>query len=392
MEGEPAADGRPLRQRALRFVILVGLVSFFADMAYEGARAVNGPYLALLGASGAIVGTVAGLGELVGYGLRVFSGRWADRTGRYWAVAILGYSINMLAVPILAFAGSWQLAALFMLLERTGKAIRNPPRDAMLAAASHSLGRGFTFGLHETLDRAGATLGPVLAAGVLAWRGDYPSSYLMLGAPALFALGTLLVAGRTNPRPHDLEAATTQVEAHGLPRSYWFVVAAGGLLAAGMVDFPLLAYHMGRVATFAPAAIPLLYAYANAVSGVSAFFLGRVGDAWGRRRLAVAILAPVLSTPLVLWGPQAAAVAGMALWGVGLGVVASVFKPLLAHLVTSRRRGAAFGTFDAVFGVSWFAGSALLGILYDVSRPAMAALSALFILAAFPFLLRGARA
>ncbi len=381
----PATD--TTRNRALRFVLLIGTVSLFADMAYEGARGINGPFLLLLGASGAVVGTVAGLGELLAYGLRLLSGRWADRSRRYWTIAILGYALNMLAVPILALAGSWPLAALFMLLERTGKAIRNPPRDAMLSSASHVLGRGFTFGLHETLDRVGGTLGPLLAALVLGLRGQYTLAYLLLGIPAGAAMVTLLVARATNPRPHDLEPPQVAVAARGFDRRYWLAVAAGAFLAAGLVDFPLLAYHLGRIGTVPAAAIPVLYAFTNAVSGVGAFALGRAGDAWGRRRLAPLVLAPVLSTPLVLIGTPAAAIVGFALWGIGLGVVASLFKPLIASLVPGIRRATAFGTFDAAFGIAWFAGSALLGVLYDKSETAMAVLSALLVLMAFPLLM-----
>ena len=380
-----------LRRRALRFVWAIGFVSLFADMAYEGARSINGPWLALLGASGAAVGTIAGLGELLGYGLRFASGRWSDRTGRPWPIAGLGYALNMLAVPALALAGSWQLAALFMLLERTGKAIRNPPRDAMLSQAGHSLGRGFTFGLHETLDRIGATLGPLLAAGVLAWQGHYRFAYALLGAPALAALVALVAARIANPHPHALEPVAPQATVHGFPAAYWLVLAGGAMLAAGFADFPLLAYHLGREAVLAPPAIPVLYAYANAVGGACVLGLGKAHDRWGPRHLAWAALVPVAAAPLVLLGGPALVVAGMACWGFGVAVVAGVVKPHLGALVAPRRRGRAYGTFDAAFGLSWFAGSALLGVLYDQDVRVAALASAALALPAAPLLWLAAR-
>ena len=140
---------------ALKFVVLLGVVSLFADMTYEGARSIAGPYLALLGASGTIVGLVAGFGELMGFALRLLSGYLVDKTGQYWGLTIIGYGINMVAVPLLALAGHWELAAFFIIAERMGKAIRTPARDAMLSHATAEMGRGWGFGLHEAFDQVG---------------------------------------------------------------------------------------------------------------------------------------------------------------------------------------------------------------------------------------------
>src|SRR5947209_1633865 len=152
---------------ALQFVLIIGIANFFADFTYEGARAIVGPFLGSLGASAAIVGFVAGFGELVGYGLRSVSGYFADKTQRYWAVTFAGYAINMLAVPALALAGNWPLAAALVIAERTGRAIRRPVVEAMLSHAGKSLGQGWVFGLNEALDQTGATLGPLITAFVL---------------------------------------------------------------------------------------------------------------------------------------------------------------------------------------------------------------------------------
>src|SRR3972149_1266138 len=148
--------------RALNFVILLGVVRLFPDRAYEGARSAVGPFLGMLGASAFVIGVVSGGGELVGYALRLWSGRLADRTHRYWAITFAGYALNLLAVPLLAFAGSWQIAAALVILERTGKALRTPARDAMLSYATTSTGRGGGFGLHEGLEQVGATGGALV--------------------------------------------------------------------------------------------------------------------------------------------------------------------------------------------------------------------------------------
>src|SRR5580658_3323122 len=137
------------KNTAIKFVILLGIVSFFGDMTYEGARSITGQYLAILGASGTVVGVVAGLGELFGYSVRLVSGYISDKTGKYWLVTFIGYTLNLFAVPLLALAGNWPLAASLMILERFGKSIRSPAKDAMLSYATKEVGRGWGFGLHE---------------------------------------------------------------------------------------------------------------------------------------------------------------------------------------------------------------------------------------------------
>ena len=190
---------------AFRFVLIIGIVNFFADFTYEGARSIAGPFLGSLGASAAIVGFVAGGGELAGYGLRSVSGYFADKTRRYWAAAFLGYAINMLAVPALALAGNWPVAAALIVAERTGRAIRKPSVEAMLSHAGKSIGHGWVFGWNETLDQAGATLGPLVVAFVLYRRGSYPRAFAALLISALLCLAVLAAACLLHRRPQELE-------------------------------------------------------------------------------------------------------------------------------------------------------------------------------------------
>ncbi|MDO8140884.1 MAG: MFS transporter, partial [Candidatus Brocadiales bacterium] len=171
------------KAHAIKFIVLLGIVSLFADITYEGARSINGPYLALLGASATTVGIVAGFGELIGYSLRLVSGYISDKIGRYWAITLFGYTLNMLAVPALALAGRWEIAAALMITERIGKAIRTPARDAMLSHATKEIGRGKGFGLHEALDQIGAVLGPLIVSGVLYFKGGYRTSFVTLLIP-----------------------------------------------------------------------------------------------------------------------------------------------------------------------------------------------------------------
>src|SRR2546428_2586174 len=190
---------------ALQFVLIIGIANFFADFTYEGARAIVGPFLGSLGASAAIVGFVAGFGELMGYGLRSVSGYFADKSHRHWTFAFVGYAINMLAVPALALAGRWPLASGLVVSERIGRGIRKPTVEAMLSYAGKSIGAGWVFGLNEALDQAGATIGPLLMALVLYVNGGVRAGFRVLLVAGLFCFVVLVVAPLLHPRPHQLE-------------------------------------------------------------------------------------------------------------------------------------------------------------------------------------------
>lgn len=378
-------------RKALGFVVLLGVVSLFADMTYEAARAINGPYLALLGASATAVGLVAGLGELLGYGLRLLSGILSDRTRRYWTLTILGYAVNLVAVPLMALAGRWDLAAGLMLAERLGKALRTPARDAMLSHAAHAIGRGWAFALHEALDQVGAMLGPLIVTAVLALRGSYASAYAALAAPAGLALAVLLAARLLHPRPRDLEPAAARPEARGLSRRFWQYALAAALIAAAFADFPLIAYHLKTQGLLADQHIPLLYAGAMGVDALAALFFGRWYDRRGLRALMAAVGVSAFAAPLAFASSAPLCVAGMALWGLGMGAQESVLRAAVADLVPADRRATGYGVFNTVFGIAWFAGSALMGLLYDLAPLALAGFSVAGQLAALPLLARLAR-
>ena len=370
---------------ALKFVILLGVVSLFADMTYEGARSVAGPYLALLGASGTVVGVVAGFGELIGYALRLVSGYISDRTGKYWTVTLFGYFVNLLAVPLLALAGRWEIAALLMVAERMGKAIRNPSRDAMLSHATQSIGRGWGFGLHEAMDQIGAILGPLIVAGVLYLRGGYRTSFAILAVPALLALAVLLVARALYPRPRDLEVASGELRTGGFSRIFWLYLAAVSLIAAGYVDFPLISYHFEKLSIVSEVWIPVFYAVAMGVDALSALFFGRLFDRTGLSILIVVSFLSSFFAPLVFLGGFHSALLGMALWGLGMGAQESIMRAAIAEMVPMNKRGTAYGIFNAGFGLFWFLGSAFMGILYDVSIPSLIIFSVVMQLASIPF-------
>jgi MFS family permease len=388
---EPASAPRaanPSSSAALRFVLLVGAMSLFADMAYEGARSITGPYLSLLGASALAVGVVAGGGELLGYSLRLVSGRLADVTGRYWPITIAGYVVQMTAVPALALAGSWQAAATLMALERTGKAMRNPPRDAMLARASRDIGRGWAFGLHEALDQLGAFVGPLVAAGVLAAQGDYRIAFAMLLVPSLTTLALLAVARVTYPNPDSLASRPADLHAGGLGGDLRLYLLATALVAAGFADFSLVSFHFARERTIDPDLVPVFYAIAMAAGGTGSLLFGRAFDRYGIGVLVPVTVVAAFFAPLVFLGGTWLALAGVILWGIGMGVHESIMAAAIPAMVPAGRIASAYGLFNLVYGLAWFAGSAAMGLLYDVSLPLLVAFSVAAELLAVPPLLR----
>ena len=384
-ENEPEKQDGISKGTALKFVVLLGVVSLFADMTYEGARSITGPYLAILGASATAVGIVAGFGELIGYALRLVSGYISDRTGKYWTVTLFGYFINLLAVPLLALAGSWEVAAFLMITERMGKAIRNPSRDAMLSHATQSIGRGWGFGLHEAMDQIGAILGPLIVATVLYLNGGYRISFAILLVPALLALAVLLVARALYPRPRDLEVASVELKTKGFSRVFWLYLAAVSLIAAGYVDFPLISYHFEKLSVVSKIWIPVFYAVAMGVDALAALIFGRLFDRVGLSILIVVSLLSSIFAPLVFLGGFYLALVGMALWGVGMGAQESIMRAAIAGMVPMDRRSTACGVFNAGFGLFWFLGSALMGVLYDVSISSLIIFSVLMQLASIPF-------
>jgi predicted MFS family arabinose efflux permease len=377
-----------IKKHALRFVIAIGIVSLFADMTYEGARGITGQFLFTLGASATVVGFVAGFGELAGYCLRSISGYLADKTHKYWAFMFVGYAINLLAVPALALAHNWPLAAALMIAERAGRAIRRPSVHAMLAHAGSRIGTGWAFGLHEFLDQTGATIGPLITAVVLYLHGGYPEAFAALLITALLSLASLAAARIAYPSPHELEERKpTVLQTKGFSRAYWLYAVAGMCIAAGFADFSLVAFHFQKTNTVPQSLIPVFYSAAMVTGAFASLLFGKLLDQIGQPIVLLAFLLGALFAPCVFLGGFALALVGMILWGLGLGAQDSLLKAVLVGVIPSDKRSTAFGVFDTFFGVAWFAGSAAMGLLYDKSILAVVIFSVALQLAALPFFL-----
>jgi len=355
--------------RAMKFILLMGLVSLFGDVTYEGARSIVGPYLATFGLSAAMVGLVTGFGEFTCYGLRLLSGYIADRSGRYWLITFLGYSL-IFSIPLLAFAQYWWVAALLIVAERLGKAIRTPARDAMLSFATKRVGRGLGFGIHEFMDQIGAIIGPLIVFSAIAGY-SYKEAFMVLFLPALLVILALIATWKLYPTPQRFEDEKQENEIKG---SFWLYSIFVFLSVVGFLSFPLLSYHLAHYVDLT--LIPLLYALAMGIDAVLALISGKCYDVIGLKTL---VLVPLL-TPAVLLALHpsfAGVVAGVVAWGAVMGMHEAITRAAVADLTGVKKRSTAYGIFNTVFGVAMFAGGAVLGYLYDMS----AAILVFFVLA-----------
>ena len=357
------------RKTAFQVIILLGIVSMFGDIAYEGGRSISGPYLATLGASAAMVGLITGAGEFLGYGLRLVSGYLADRTKAYWVLTFIGYGL-IGAIPLLAFAGNWQLAALLLILERIGKAIRSPARDTIISYAGKNIGRGWGFAIHEAMDQVGAIIGPLILSFAMIKSGGYQLGFNFLWIPVVLCVVALIVANRKAPVPERLEATIEtgkQTIKAGLGRVFWlygiFVLLAG----SGFASFQLIAYHVKTQTIISDAQIPILYAVAMGVDAIVALIVGKTYD---KRGLMVLAAIPVLTLPIPFLGFSHTywlIILAIVLWGAVMGIHETIMRAAIADLVPIERRGSAYGIFNTLYGLSLFIGSAAMGLLYEVS-------------------------
>ncbi|MFZ5870935.1 MAG: MFS transporter [Actinomycetota bacterium] len=367
---------------AWRFVLTFGVVAMLADVVYEGARSVSGPLLAGLGATALVVGVVTGVGEAAALLLRLVSGPLADRTGRFWAWAISGYVLTVVAVPLLGLASALWVASGLLVAERVGKAVRSPAKDTLLSHATAVTGRGRGFAVHEALDQVGALAGPLVVAGVMAVSGGrFGPALVTLAVPGVLALALVVWLRAQVPEPARYEVRRPSRGGAGerasrLPRAFWEYAAFAGLTTTGFATFGVLSFHLVTADLLSATAVPLLYAAVMVVDAVAAVATGWAYDRFGAVVLAglpvVAAVVPALGFSMT----AGTAIAGALLWGAALGIQESTLRATVADLVGPGRRATAYGLFGAVVGVAVAAGGALAGGLYQVSVPLLVATTA----------------
>ncbi len=385
---------------AMQLVLLLGIVSLFSDMTHDGAASIRGAYLDLLGASAATIGFVSGLGELIGYSLRYVFGRIADRTKKYWFMTILGYAIDLVAVPALALIGErgWIWACALLVMERTGKAIKKPAKSTILSFAASSEGAGKSFAIQEALDQIGAFLGPLLLVLVMnAKQGTkyeiYAACFAVLGIPALLALLTLFYTRSRFPAPENFEPDPKNDERFKFKPSFVFYIVGISLFAFGFIDFSIITMHVSKMNMFSESELPLLYAGAMLVDAVSALVFGRMYDKKGFLSLTISTaISSIFAFFVFNFNTKPLLILGICLWGIGMGAQESILKAAIAGMVPKTSRGAGYGLFEFFFGLSWFLGSWALGAMYDISLVTLSIVSFAAQALAIPMFLLSSRA
>ena len=377
------------------FVFLMGIVSLFADMTHESARSIYGAYLALAGASAATIGFVSGLGEFMGYSLRLVMGYFTDKRHNYWSMTIFGYVINLFAIPAIAVfsQNGWKWACVLIVLERFGKAVRQPAKNTMVSFASAQVGQGKAFAIQEFLDQIGAFSGPMLLFIVMLFRGNgnlfntYRICFALLVIPALITLFCLLRAKHKFPHPEQFEKVNEEHSKLSLNKNFWIYNIAISLFAFGFLDFPLITMHVSKLSIMPQTYLPLLYAVAMLVDAFAALIFGWMYDKYGMRVLMLSnLLAAGFVALIFMTHSVSGIVLGVILWGIGMGAQESILKSAVATLVPKQNRSMGFGLFETLFGVFWFIGSWVLGILYDYSIVVMVVVSVATQLLSIPLL------
>lgn len=382
-----------IKKQAILFLVLLGVISLLSDFTHEGARSIYGPFLGLIGASAFIVSFTSGLGEFIGQALRIVTGVIADKSQKYWLMMFLGYAINLLAIPLLMFtnASIWQVAIVLILLERVGKAIRAPAKSALTSFTTPHLGAGKAFAIQEVLDQIGAFLGPLFAFAVLSLnQGSELEGYQMVfGFLGIFAIATLvilIISWRKYPNPERFETRTVFKGFKGNKAFVWYMVAIS-FLALGFIDYPLMAFHMESTGVIAVSYIPLLYSLAMGVDALAALLFGHLFDKFGVKSLQISTFIAAFSVPVFfLFSGLWAVIVGVILWGIGMGAQESILKAVISSVVSKEKRATAYGIFYSVFGLAWFLGSTLIGIVYGYSLLIIVIYSLVMELAAVAFL------
>lgn len=386
--------------RAMLFIILFGIVSLFSDMTHEGASSIRGAYLALLGASAGTIGFISGLGELVGYSMRYVFGKITDKTRKYWPMVIFGYILDILAVPALALVGDkgWIAASILLVIQRMGKAIKKPAKDTIMSFAASQEGVGKSFGIQEMLDQIGAFLGPFFLYLVMLFKTEgstfeiYRTCFAFLAIPGFITIILLFFTKNKFPNPEHFEPESKKNEIFVMKKSFVYYIVGISLFAFGFMDYALIIMHISKslsgLSFISEETLPLLYAGAMLVDAIAALIFGHIYDKKGVKALVISTL---ISAPfsLFIFGIKSewAILFGLVLWGVGMGAQESILKAAVTSMVPKKNRASGYGIFECSFGIFWFLGSWLLGVLYSVSIPLMIGISILAQVLAIPFYL-----
>lgn len=351
-------------------VWIIGFVSLLMDVSSEMIHSLLPLFMATaLGTPVVIIGLIEGLAEATALCVKVFSGVISDYIGKRKGLAVIGYGLGALSKPLFALASTSGMIFSARMIDRVGKGIRGAPRDALVADVTPPEIRGAAYGLRQTLDTMGSFLGPLLAVGLmLLWSNDFRAVYWAAVVPAFLAVA-LLFFGLHEPRTPVAAVRTNPVKKENLKRlggDCWRVIALGGLFTLARFSEAFLVLRAQEV-TIPLALIPLVMVAMNVVFSFTAYPFGRLSDSVSHKRLLQMGLLVLIAADLVLalstgW---AGIIAGVALWGIHMGMTQGLLNAMIARTAPADLRGTAFGFFSLLSGAGVLTASLGAGLLWD---------------------------
>ena len=349
---------------------VLGFVSLLMDVSSEMIHSLLPMFLVTsLGASAFVVGLIEGLAESTALIVKIFSGALSDYLGKRKALAVFGYALGAFTKPLFAIATSSGIVLTARLLDRVGKGMRGAPRDALVADIAPTHLRGAAFGLRQSLDTVGAFLGPLLAVGLmLLWANDFRAVFWVAVIPGLLCVA-LLLFGVHEPEPRQTARRSNPIRRENLLRlgaRYWWVVGIGAMFTLARFSEAFLVLR-AQQAGVPIALVPLVMVAMNVVYAGAAYPFGKLSDRSSHEKLLAAGFLVLIAADLVLansthWGLL---LAGVALWGVHMGVTQGLLATMIADTAPEDLRGTAYGVFSLVSGVAMLIASGLAGLLWD---------------------------
>lgn len=373
-------------------IVLFGVVSLFGDIVYEGARSAVPEYMKIMGASATFVGLIIGFGEFLAYAIRLPAGSFVDIFGLYWLTTFIGYA-SLFSIPLLAIAPSLAWVALFVFLERFGKGVRNPSRDALLSVVSKDVGSGKAFGIHEFLDQIGAVTGPTIVAAILFFTNNsFRTAFASLSPFVVLCLLALFFAYTfTKERTKAIESRKEKInmreEFSKIPKHFWLYSISAFLSTVGFVHFALLSYRLqGLVPDWL---VAFSFSLAMAIDAIFALLLGFLYDKYKLKVFYFIFMANSLPAILAILPNPILLILAVASFGIGMGAQESIYRSVVADLTPIHLRGTAYGIFNTLYGLAWTIGGAVAGIFYDFNHPETVAIFSIIMeLIAFYFTLK----
>jgi MFS family permease len=366
-------QGKVIRNKAYLGILLLGTVSLLGDVVYEGSRGIVPDYLKFLGATAFVVGLVGGLGDFLGYTMRLVSGFLVDATRAYWVFILLGYGL-IASIPLLGIATGLEIAILLVLLERLGKALRAPSRDTVLSIVSKGVGSGKAFGIHELLDQVGAIIGPLFVAAFMFYSSnDYHYTFSLLFIPFIMLLVALVYTYRKiGSQTAVYEQKRPEERIRKLSKPFYIYTLAVLLNTVGLIPYTLILFKAATILDPAQQQwmIPLIYVLIQGVDAPAAILSGYAFDKLGIRVLILPFLLSIFPPLLAMASSELPMlIASAAIFGLVLGMQESIYRAAVAELTPISSRGTAYGIFNTAYGVGFLISGVVFGWMIDNQAP-----------------------